>query len=123
MLKRFLVPVSALVVLSGCNNPITDPAAIDQCGPALDQDRADELVKSCLGLLRLIDPESARVRGVTIDGPRRWSNIQGTFSGQQVSFMLNSKNHFGGYAGERRFVCLLLPNGRYTAREANAWDK
>jgi hypothetical protein len=120
--KRFLIPVAALVALVGCNNPITDPALVSQCGDELTQERAEALVDRAVAILPLKDPDSAQIRDIVIDGPRKWFNVQGNAYGQQVSFQLNAKNSYGGYTGAQRYIVLLSPNGRFQIRPATAWD-
>ena len=121
-MKRSIFPVLALVALVGCSVPVSDPTALVTCGPRPDQWKIDEAPQLAVSHMRLIDPESARITEIRLDGPRKWAQPGGSLLGWQVSFWLYAKNSFGGYAGPRKILCLILPDGSWRAKEANAWN-
>jgi hypothetical protein len=120
-MKRFF-PALALVALVGCTSPVTDPAMIESCGPKPSQQIAEAVAAKAVSLMRLKDPESARITEVTVESPMVWKGDPGgPWVGWQIGFYLNAKNSFGGYVGPQRIIVLLRKDGTFRYRPADAW--
>jgi len=117
------LPMVAIVCLMGCNSAVTNPTEVAGLGDAPTVAEAEQTITRAVSeLLPLVDPDSAQIRNIGIDGPRKWTMPRGSGIGWQVHFWLNAKNQMGGYAGPRKYLCLICPDGRYGIKEATAWD-
>lgn len=80
---------------------------IRSTAPAVSQERAKAFCDTLLQA-RLKDPDSAKM-----DGDWRYIGAQ-RYDGQAAlawGRMVNAKNSFGGYTGEKPVVCYLSPDG------------
>lgn len=114
-----IFPVLALVALTGCMSPVTDPAIIQAAGPQPTQARAEGVARDAVAVLNLRDPESAQIRNVTV-GPV--VTRPGIGTGWLVSFHLNGKNAYGAYVGFQKYNVILRADGYFKVAKADAWN-
>ena len=117
-----IFPTVALMVMVGCVSPVTDPDTIARCGDAPSQERAERYAEDAIARINFVDPESVRITNVSVSGLRKWSMPQFSGVGWQVSFYVNAKNRMGGYAGPKRYLVLVKPDGSWFAKEASQFD-
>ena len=119
---RAVLPAVAIVALAGCTSPVTDPGTLADCGPRPDQAQCEAVAAKAVSLMRLKDPESARITEVQAEQPMIWKGDPGgPWIGWQIGFLLNAKNSFGGYVGPQRVIVLLRRDGTFRYRPADAW--
>jgi hypothetical protein len=109
-MKKTFISLALAVLLAGCaTKPTNQEMASADYGPY--PGGYEQIIKSYMQSV-LKDPDSARYRFKN-SPTKAWDGTGGTKYGYVVCVLINSKNSFGGYVGDR-MTYFIINNDRVT---------